>query len=630
MLRRVGAIATLPFLPNSPLLNFAAGKAPKPTTAPDKENKPETEDPEFPWSEIFQLADELKELGFKSDYINIETLKTDVETLKRGYTPTVGWLNGLIKLHKEYEQDPEKSSLVGLYANMLGKIDPKFIAPEETISYYMEKHFLKYSFDNLKFFLGILRDFQKKGIKIGIAERDIDGVLKQQLLWFSPGPEGNELGKPTGHPVIRMDSTIPNPTAGGEDLFEKHQEKVAGWLKTFDFLQQQNLDIELYSRHYGQSSDPMPPYLAGSFRMGRSQTGEWVGKLKVNMEELPEDSSTDSVEETVAHELLGHGFDTDLNRSAAVFLRPSDNIERTTFQMQISQDHNWGWLGLTIKDLFRKNPDRMDIEITPALVHKEPVDVDQFVRIIKRYPLNVIFLNLYNVGFNKIGVRMGEDVVSKISHAARTYHDAVSAKLGLKREPYIGMESEARQGQIREAFERLNSMKPSSPFEAGKTFEDWNIFVDEYLPVARAAADGGNKMARLVVWGLENYRKEFGNYDLVWNVADTMEDSYVPSKERNAANVYVNYCQYVVAYMTLRHAVFENVKEIRSMFTDKDWEAFCVHFFTVTVLANRELWAEGVGMSHYLGERLVGGDKCSYRDGLKELASLLVKGPADD
>lgn len=527
----------------------------------------------------------------KDKYITVEQTLFRVEG---NYAAYLERLNALIGLTYTQSDSTGKLLLFEEYRKSLGAMQHP--TPEDVIPYFKDKKKLLDDTKRMEDVIDKVLNPSKNDQKSTVPNKDPEYIelLAKGIADQVNQIEASEEGTLKGRLSVSIDQDL-KPTPEGLKLFEEHKKKIELFLSKFPYFSKLFTKIKLFSNRY-ESKPVKDDNTGGAFGTRKeSSDPEFSGLLMVNMDS--EAFYSDFIPEIIfAHEAFGHGLDIAINRSFANRLTPEAVVERLAFQQQILNNPDWGALDQTIQQLFkkRKYPGNKDDFVSGTY----KIDREDFVDVINNYPRNLIFSTEFTGGFARRPPSIYELILNN---------------------PY-------------------NPLKEAVEYKGEQRYEALADFMKDYVPILRNAVKTGNRYAKVLLWGLENFSKEFSDYDNVWNYRfqarikdddpfNTKSEDLVPKVDKTATT-WSNYCNVVLMNVALYHAFINGIDNIRAMFSDEERAAFERHIYELREKVRAEVFAEGTAYSHYLGDRL--DEPPPYRYGLAHAASLISVGSVGD
>lgn len=585
---------------------------------------------EFDWPTLHQLAENLRVMSPDEPYW--ERTQADLFYLEASYNPIIGWANRLIDLTEKREKDPSQPSLKALFQKRLGSIDPAHIAVEETIPFYANKFFLRWSFNGIK---GALEEIHQ--LKMAGRQQEakavysvVDEHLQKQKAIFSPLEEGQEYGKCFDQVKFKAIKTIKVDNQGrtqvsfledeemtqeGRANFEKGINYVQELRSTFPYLDRSCTNFWLYDPEYGSEENGLSGSELGGFIPSKNERNQWVGNIILLMNLRSLDPMI--LERTFNHEAIIHWGSAETNPNLLHSLRPEDVIDKLVYELQIVQNPDYANVSFDIPTLFKRLPLKgRDLKF---LKEANGITTEEFVGITTEYPRNVLVHNLYEVKFPL--ARLGEldeyylqngSVPGRLNWAAR--------REGLESDEVLLSSQSVLEKFAQEVI--FSHTYGQAQFSIDTQFDSWDHFVNDVRPLLESTSAQGYSKSKVTLWGIDKFSGFFKNYDFIWLRRDPFfKIPARPTTEDKSVEAYLRYLDRV-AYLTLGHAVYHNDLEIRALFTDKEWRDLSIHYFLSKRQADWEVLAEGGADAHYFGKRVK--EKTPYTGFLEDLAYKLV------
>lgn len=549
---------------------------------------------QYNWETVFQTLDQVKALETDPNKI----LDIDLITSKARQTydylkPQLLWLRQIDMIDRKREMEG-KETLSKYYQRLVGgmdRIEGADFNPLTRLSrtyqgFYSVAYSTARSLLENKLSPGSTRVDWDDGQGLhdygyNDAQRSLDVILREMRdKNFVEGKAYQCSIKPS----IEIDAEIV-PTPEGLDRYKDDKKRIEDLLKKYPFFLNMCNRIELYGHRYGKlrSNRMSESNQAGTWNLKKNNDDmSLYGVVRINTDETID--NTFSIELVFGHEAFGHGTDLGTNVSLINMLPPNEAYLRLLYQNQIIENKDWGDHDSSIPDLFMKRGGgRNGKHVTGT----DDITTDEFLGTIGEYPRNVIYYAGYVSG----------------------YRNPTLADVGL-------------------AYEAVSETRfaPATRIDiSGAYYKSLPDFIVDYLPKLQKDASAGNIRSKIILWGLQNFPKEFSNTNSIWKFSFKNSNGetqpMVPNDDYDSSTVWSNYCNTVVTNAVLYHCFLNNIKAITELFSDDEKRNIQEKVANLRATYRQELYAEGVGYSIFLQSKMK--DKSPYLLGLEKLAETI-------
>lgn len=545
----------------------------------ETEETPEFENIGVNWSELFDLNNQLAQASGRRPREVATSLAPKLKELAEYLQPQLRHSEQEINLVEATKDDPK--GVYQYYKRMLGGMYPGLLTPEEVIPFYVEKA-------DIAAWASEIKDAYARAIRtpalIDRANRRGNYPVYEWVDAALDFAKENYANKPEvckGDVVIEVDPDI-KTTPEGRRLTEQHRKTIEKFVQTAAFFSTHMCNkIVLSSSDYGERQTTEAPDQAGLFSSHKNPTRQiHMGEIWINMDHGTNDEQP--VEQTFSHEAYGHGSDISLNKGLQQQLPSEKVVERQKFQGEILENPDFGANDASLQQILKRRSAYSDV--IKRVKEGKAISTDEFMTLITDYPRNVMFYNDFRQ--------------DKETEWMNGIFDTV---MGLPQDdPILG----------------------ETRLEGDKWYETYDDFLKDYKPILIKDAQNGNLRAKAILWGIDNLGSSLRNYGMLWSsITDPTNDyHYVPSDNDKRATTWTNYFTVLALTGIMYHGFINGIAEIVNLVNDKDQKLFATEVFYIRQRHREELWADGTGWDHYLGNRLIASP---YRRGKEHLAYLL-------
>lgn len=530
---------------------------------------------EYDWTTLRQLLEE--RISQEAD-LTIKTRELDLlnrlDSIEAIFEYRARRLNRFREL---IYQDVDKNGVpvvIGYFRNLRGKMTAK--PDDEIVPVLHEKKILDDRFDQIRKAVA--------GHKTNAEYVD----YAHQLLTNHGRSEGDRIPNKETRPLMgRLQVSVSKddieivPGSEGEKEAQKDINRITQYIqRTIPDLQNIFTNLFLFSARYGKVKRDRPGY-SGYFTPYNFGP---ASETFVNMDHSAGYGSYWN-EVVFGHEVAGHNSDVlhrNLNYKLVDQLSVEDAYARMRFMVEILQNPHFGVHDGSLRELMEKAPvSRGDSSFINDV---EQMTSREFKGIINEYPRQF----LYDGGF--VG-----DIKSFIDDA---------------------FTPQARQDN----WTRTNDW-PITVVDNAITYKNVMDFADAYRNQIEASAKAGNIKAKVIDWAIKQYGDSLSPHKGMWNYR-YKGDYLIPGVNLDA-KTWTNYMTVVVANTAVYDAFINGRKEITDLFTEKERDSIQDRIEEARSKSRAEVWAEGVGFSHFIGYRFKPGDEPPYRKGLEQIAEML-------
>lgn len=528
---------------------------------------------ELRWADLLGRLDQLPAAAEDK-----EIMRDHILDLKEYASVYWDWLNAGIDLVSKGKNQPD--SLYSFYEKVLGKTGVS--SPEDLSPFSVQKGILIDSYFDAYYPVVIALEVSKlEGEEAG-AQRLKEAADKLR----EKSREREELEKKREGGIEKKVGNLTIIAEGGGTFndeqrrqFDQVSEGVVSWYKEFPYFSVLFSRVIISSESLFGVPISLPEPAAGGFQAVRDERAHvFFGEIRVDI-----DRSNERVPEffriAIFHE-TGHAMDPDRN-SALLHILPADEAHQMLTAREKALAHpDWGEKSDSIPKLFAKLPRNRKNPQFYTEAKNRKLSYEEFMGLISQYPTDELLTNAGKI----------DEEGNRVS-----LFDMV-----------------ARKDKKEDEAIKLTS-KPAEPREFKTLDEFLNYHMDDF----EKAAQAGNNRAKVLVWGLKNFRNEFNNFETLMG-----DEKYIPKSGQQTSENWLEYCNFILTNATIFHGFMNDIADIKNQFTANQQNLLIERSIFLRLRYRDELFAEGLAYSHHFWDQL---DENPYKEYWKYADMVLKK-----
>lgn len=558
----------------------------------DKKEATPEEIPFYDWVGLYQKIENLNKAESNPHLKKIlEEIRIQAGDLEPDFEERAKRTTRLIGLAYSIKDPVDNQPKLLKYAKQLTG-NMQHVNSDEIIPFVAEKRMLDLYFRDINALLDNMT--VERAISDPISLASLYSGLYQTLVFGNEAfpiktAEDKKREKHDDHYDIGIDPQI-SSTPEGQQKFMADKKRIEHFLNTYPYFKRLYTSIRLGSSLYGTSKGQRNPNVSGTFYSHRDWgTRNYRGEVSINMDHG--NIGPYWTEHVFAHEAFGHGTDIEVNSSLQNRLDEAQVIERLAFQYEILNNPDWGAHDGNIPQLFKRYPTRSNNH--HFIQNATGVTSEQLLGLASEYPRNLIFFN---------GLLGGD--------SPQTIYDSVMNK---------------PQPILPPTTAEPKSTQPKLPIPTATPgyYPTMDTFLQDYRPKLEKAASEGSDQAKIILWGLKQFKPDFENYDIVWDpFFKNIQGRFNPTNDKSA-ETWSNFFNNIVLNTTLYHVFLnrDDNNEIQGLFNEYQQRQFEERILVLRRMSRAELWAESNGYSHLIGDRMA--ETPPARVGLAHLAAQI-------
>lgn len=561
---------------------------------PDKKEQDTEKIPFYDWTGLYQKIENLSRAETNPNLKKIlDEIRIQAGDLEPDFEARAKRTTRLIELAYSTKNPGDNQPKLLKYAKQLTG-NMQHVNSDEIIPFVAEKRMLDLYFRDVSALLDNM--VQERPVSDPISLASLYSGLYQTLVFGNQAfPIKTEADKKRekhdDHYDIGIDPQI-SSTPEGQQKFSADKKRIEHFLRTYPYFKKLYTSIRLGSSLYGTPTGQRNPNVAGTFYSHRDWgTRNYRGEVSINMDHAS--IGPYWTENVFAHEAFGHGTDIEVNSSLQDRLDEAQVIERLAFQYEILNNPDWGAHDGNIPQLFRRFPVRRNNH--HFIQNATGVTSEQILGLASEYPRNLIFFN---------GLLGGD--------SPQTIYDSVMNKP----QPILPPTTS----------EPIKNGQPKLPIPTATPgyYPTMDAFLQDYRPKLEKAASEGSDQAKIILWGLKQFKPDFENYDIVWDpFFKDIQGRFNPTNDKSA-ETWSNFLNNIVLNTTLYHVFLnrDDNNEIQGLFNEYQQRQFEERILALRRMSRAELWAESNGYCHIIGDRMA--ETPPVRVGLAHLAAQIT------